>query len=772
MLSLYGAHKTHTILSMYQDRKAELLVKIERDYQQASKPMTFFTFYFNVLLICLMVFILILVIAYFLPIDTSNGETVSMKELNYEIVEVINYDGITNRRDLYDSNDYYFSANDDGYYDLTQQTASEQQFMLVDRNFFNYTGYDTFYIEYYKVTDASDDMEIHFRYTDTVDCGEVIDSQHMVLYNKTCYLSGDGNKDYGGATQNDMYDYPIQEWDNAHISIYYSMSEWMTYTYKGQNNEPVWSANHPVNDVYYRDVEEEITLPDNEETTFERLEIDIKDQFQYTYPQLHRYMEITLQNLEIGDQLYIKDFGFIMDDSEKMVYEYTKGNYTFMLTYGNAGNLYDLSLSEWDYLTSGYDYTTYFYNSYGDNHQYFFHADTQRQAHNYQDFNLMYLYLYSSQIQIFDDNSIYWASGNDNMILIKDIVPYEIPASYRVINSTNGFQVFQNQYSTAFQFKMFYTTKLAGNIIWNFIGHSSIDYIQPKGYYGFGYNTTLGNVTYSNVLAETKAIIHPIYDQNIIYNSYSISDENTLDYYQISGNWRAFDSIRKGLNIFLEAMQTALGSIYSFLSPLFTTLGSITSAINSIAASVAASLATYFQDVVDAVGDIATDVFALIEPYLEDIFDGITDVANSLSDVYDQIVIILDDLTAVLLSLTDIIGLLTVYAWLVDLITLVSGVILTVIDYVAFLITDIVDYLDMFIDLIGFLITFFSQAVKIYLLVVIAISMSRLVADIPLGMNNTIDITRDFFEWLFLPLKAFLWLIKTIFDAVMAIIPL
>lgn len=677
-------------------------------------------------------------------IHVTTGESVSLKELRYEIMyDTDNEIGDNNRRNLYETTDTNITYDiRKSYYELDEGSNS---YLLCDRNIFNFTDYEKFYIEYYNPSD--NDIYLVFKYS-------------FEYGNETLKLCERIDKDYL------LYEYDSLDTFNE----YYPLSQIALY-YSGNSDYPNYRrmfATSPAYDdtpIYYRDSEYNISL-ENPDSYFEKKTITIDNNFNAYYSQLAYYCEIWITGVE---KLYIKDYGFSEDGILKE--SYVAGNRKYIMLYGSNQYYlyYNLSqpLNDWDYMYNIFTISAYDYDT------------------------LTFIRFFSFEYNPVGYTFDVWNGSNFETDLSCPIymIKRNLPAYGGSDNyyAATGQNIFLNKNSIIFNYKTLYNIVLDNNDL-SYIEAWRIQFIESKIYYGYSINTTFADIEKVKMNNEIESYENDLYRPDIVSAAVT-SNTNDRDSYRIkiNGDWGIVDGLRKALNIVLEIISDIIFILIEAVDYLVIPLQSIITAVESIITpldniynylqitilgainGVATAISDIGTDIVNAIGDIAGDIETALTPLFGLIQTAVNAATAVLTTITGQIVTILSNLATILINLADIIGLLTLAGWLITIFDFVTTHSALLVDWVIFIGTQLVAYIGILVVLITQMFDLLIQMTETYLIIVTLISMIRLF--LATGTDtDIIPILKDYVDWFFKPLiifgKAIIYLVDTLWQAI------
>lgn len=642
-------------------------------------------------------------------IQNVSGETeISLKDLNYELLDD-DVKNTLNRTTYYNDATVRNELTLFDYYNLTDGV------ILCDTHMFNFSQMSYLYLDVYNP--YGNNLKVDF-------------------YNSYVYGTSTSNVYvYGVDTQyylDEMYYDHHYERNTSmnHIDLYYSDDNF-TMVHENFQHDSGTIQNTYIQ--YMNDINTVQTVEfatDDTITGFERIEIQIQNNFEYSQPELRYFNYIHLYNE--SNYLYLKDWGFIYDGDISEISEYRNDNYTFMKTYANTQYFLDINLTQYsDYpsitlggLNNDSNILAFSAYDHSGNQHYLNFEISEDQAIDY--FYSFRFNLYTTVLDIRDEQTGFDSYHDRFHVLAPEesfISNHGVGGSYEEYPLVTGLTIFMNENSVWIQFKRWYNIDESGNTYDDFnIRFTHIEFSEPKVYYGFLINTTLYD-TFSFVPTESELTSMETAYWSIDAKETDItSSTKRSDSFKIKGDWGYFDVIRKGLNGVIGGIGGAFENIIDFLDPLW-------AALDSIADQVKDSLSPLFtalENAVDAVTSAVTDLY-------DSFTDFVIDFGLAIVDILD--------------SLGVISTLLTVAAWVQDIIDVVATVGGDILSFIIDGVTWFVDSLVAFIQIVSAFFTAFNDILLTYLLTVTAITMLQLLSD---AKNNRLNIDDTLKRWVYL----------------------
>jgi len=653
-----------------------------------------------------------------------DGLKVSLPDLRYEIIESNGEYNESDRDLLYSAGNNNFTRNSYGYYDLDSSEIGEvQEFLLADINFFNFTEFDRFYIEYYSPSEY--DLDLNFRFSYREPFGN-LSIMNFARYEKDYVLDEliDGN-------------YFDENSAMALFPIIYSLDNY--YPRAGICFDAGLGGYS--NNTYYYDGEHKFNLPAaNDE--FETFTIDIRNNFGAHYPELRMYAEIWLTNVNLT---YVRDYGFYKDIGE-LPESYKTEEFIFY-------PLYDLhSEIIINYNVSDYDRTVFeSYTLFGDDigicgygdttqfhFNYFFYNSSYGAGDEYDDKLSMWYYTDSlttgSQMQILDAhyhaNSVYQTSDWD--------LQYAETGWAMILNSNALIHYYKSNFNRQFSdYSEIYSME-----------KFTVSYIEEKEYYGFYYRPEIANITIDYPQTELT-----IYETNrdrldIIYKE-SETSKDDREAWKIRGDWGGFDSLRKGLNAIIGVIGGIVYLVVDGVSGIGDSIGGLQDGIDGVISAM--------SNIGDSLGDVGDDLGESLEIF-DDIGTWFSDIGDAIQEAIDaigELKVIMDigeGLDGILQTLEDIFA--TLQAFFDSIITWMESL------------------YEGFISSVTFVFTILPILLGIYLGGLCIFTLWRQLQYIEKGEGDMGDILHQFLLGIFLPIQIIFTIFKLIVDVVVNLIPL
>lgn len=670
--------------------------------------------------------------------DSGKSEEISLHELNYELYSHASLFGEeSNFSEIYDTDEYiYFNYSDTyGYYDCNDGL------LLCDIDIFNYTKYDYLYITLYNPDD--NDLTVRFR-------------QSYI------YGSSTGNIWKYVIDKNEYY----QSWyknnpltsntSMNHISMFYNYNNYTMLNHRFVDMTYIDGYKVYPNDVLSNvDYNLEWDVNDN---SFQTFQIKIRDNFDYTNSQLRFYNYIELRN--VSSNIYMKDWGFGLYNGNSLDYiPYEYENVSYYPLYGRSNYFIDMNLSNYSYTEYGYgnyNQSMYGFSIFDSEFNYYsITTDIATYTNGANNYRIWKYYIYDTAISLaylyVPDHTFPFASLS--LVTVQDSF-YAYPGWTDIYHPLK-MHYYLNENDFSVRYKYYFNREYSSGSLNNHFNTDGIYYENPKMYYGFFINNTIGNYT----LLETNEDTYELNDYiDKIDTVQSNSEQNSQEYtfYKIKGDWSAFDSIRKGLNKVLEVIQIILYAILSFFSPLFDVLDSIISVFEAIS-----------QDMLD----LLQPFFNAIQVTIDTIDSNLQTLSFTIGIINSRIATILSDVADILTELGAITGLLTVIGWvqdIIDVIVTVSADILTMIqEFVSILIS----YVTQFIQLLQNAFSILEGLLFIYLMIVTGFMLMSMNENIETGQHQTGEIVIHWVYLCVLPLIVLFQLVLAIGQTIISLVP-
>lgn len=514
-----------------------------------------------------------------------SGETVSMKDMRYEIYSCSNQTYNQNVRSLIYDN--YFggenkSVNEFDYYDLDYADDSNTNFMLIDTNVFNMSKMDNFWIEYYNPTEKDLTLTFSYSYVFGNDT-----PKYMGAFNKIDYF---GNKPDGFRGLQFKPNLP-----NSHIQFYYSDNNNLIYV------DDLYQGSLYTSDIINHDYKLEykecffnVTLPKTGNKEYIHYSINLDHNYNAYFPKLALYNEIWLINVS---QCNVIDYGFKTD--KLPVYYYGK-NYTITKTYGKNEFAINVNVTnEYDFTTINIDTMVLMFSSYDTNNIYEFNLKGYQIGGVEWDF-VGSISQYNALIGGFTVGMSNFRSGLAGGIHTQ----YGYTGQNIIFNKIDTYITSKynlNQDTLVFPDRYYFQSFV-------------MEYKSEKGYYG---SMCINDYATIDITKTNGHLDYVTTEKNNI--DYWELDKSKNDFELIGGDWGYFDDLRKGFNQIGEVIFSAFDLLSPILSPLFDILDEPINVILSTLAGLAQSVFDLFEVIIGLILTLLADIMVVITEGFADI---------------------------------------------------------------------------------------------------------------------------------------------------------